>query len=373
MKSNADNNITKFLVFTLILLIVGIIVYPIYKTSKKTEEKENFEYDINSIITTAKEYYSNNTNFASEYVVFTIKDGKIIEDGFNYQGSLPDLGSILINKAGEVQIVASNKNWCATKRYTEDTLNVEEYSNSCEVIQSVRLGNIVVALSTNKDGLYQDGKQYYYRGENPDNYIELEGILFRIISLDENKNLKVISNESLYNLTWNTKSLTDNKYNIFVEDNLAYYLNYYETSNEKFDNLRRFSNLLEYNWPNEKILYADNKLYSELEQKEFVNSITAVVGLPSALDYINASLDSNCILDSLRNNACGADNYLNISENYFTMSSSGDSIWAVSDDGKLYETSLNMKLGVRPVIVLSNNIKLSGKGTKESPYKILNS
>jgi len=371
MKNNADRNITRILVLTLILLIVGIILYPIYKTTKKEKEKENFEYDINNIITTAKEYYSNNTEFASEYVVFTIKNGKIVEDGFNYQGSLPDSGSILINSAGQVQIVASNKNWCATKRYTDDTLNVEEYSDNCEVIQSVKLGNIVVALSTSKDGLYQDGKQYYYRGENPSNYIEIEGLLFRIISLDENKNIKVISNESLYNLTWNTESLTDNNYNIFEENNLAYYLNYSETSNLNFDNMRRLSNILEYNWTNEKINYADNKLYSELKQEESGKNIAAVVGLPSALDYIKASLNDNCISDSLRNNECGVDNYLNISENYFTMSSSSDSVWAVSNDGKLYETSLNIELGVRPVIVLSNHIELSGKGTKNFPYKIL--
>lgn len=372
MKNSTDNNITKFLVFTLILLIVGIIVYPVYKTTKKEKEKENFESDINNIITTAKEYYSNNTNFASEYIIFTIKDGKIIEDGFDYQGSLPDSGSILINKAGEVQIVASNKNWCATKRYSDDILSVEEYSNNCEVIQSVKLGNIVVALSTNEDGLYQEGKQYYYRGANPNNYIELDGIMFRIISLDENKNIKVISNESLYDLTWSKESLVDNSYNIFGEDNLAYYLNYYETSNKKFDNLRRTSNILEYNWNNEKIIYSDNKLYSELKQNESINNITAVVGLPSALNYINASLDDNCILDTLRNNACGVDNYLNISESYFTMSKSSDSIWAVSSDGKLYETSLNMQLGVRPVVVLSSHIELSGKGTEASPYKIVN-
>jgi hypothetical protein len=372
MKNSTDNNITKFLVFTLILLIVGIIVYPVYKTTKKEKEKENFEFDINNIITTAKEYYSNNTNFASEYIVFTIKDGKIIEDGLDYQGSLPDSGSILINKAGEVQIVASNKNWCAKKRYTDNILSVEEYSKNCEVIKSVKLGNIVVALSTNEDGLYQDGKQYYYRGENPNNYIELDGIMFRIISLDENKNIKVISNESLYNLTWSTGSSADNGYNIFGEDNLAYYLNYYETSNEKFDNLRRTSSILEYNWNNEKIIYSDNKLYSELKQNESINNIASVVGLPSALDYINASLDNNCILDTLRNNACGVENYLNISENYFTMSKSSDSVWAISSDGKLYETSLNMQLGVRPVVVLSNHIELSGKGTENSPYKIIN-
>lgn len=372
MKNNADKNITRILVLTLILLIVGIILYPIYKTTKKEKEKENFEYDINNIIATAKEYYSNNTEFASKYVVFTIKDGRILEDGFNYQGSLPDSGTILINNTGEVQIVASNENWCATKRYTDDNLNVEEYSNNCEVIQSVKLGNIVIALSTNKDGLYQDGKEYYYRGKNPNNYIEIQGLLFRIISLDENKNIKVISNESLYYLKWNTESLTDNNYNILKEDNLAYYLNYYETTNDKFDNIRRISNILEYNWTDEKINYADNKSYFQLKQEEFGKNITAVVGLPSALDYIKASLNDNCISDSLRNNECGVDNYLNISDNYFTMSTSSDSIWAVSSEGKLYETSLNIKLGVRPVIVLSNNIELSGKGTKDSPYKILN-
>ncbi len=368
---DADINLTKFLVLTLILLIIGIIVYPIYSITKKEKQKENFEKNVNNIITTAKEYYSNNKQFDKENLVFTIQDGKFIEDGLNYNGQLPDSGSILINNNGDVQIVASDSNWCATKRYTDDILNVEEYSNSCKVADKISLGNIDIALSTSEDGLYQEGQNYYYRGANPNNYIEIEGTMFRIVSIDQNKNIEIILNDILYNRTWNITSLTNNKYNILEEDNLAYYLNYSETSDEKFNKLRKNSSVFEYNWINNKIDYSDNKLYSELKQEESGKSLTAVVGLLSALEYIRASSNSNCISDSLRNNECGINNYLNISQNYFTMSNSNDLVWAVSNDGKLYETNLNIKLGVRPVMVLSNNIKLSGKGTKDLPYKMV--
>ena len=79
--------------------------------------------------------------------------------------------------------------------------------------------NVITSYSIHYKKLYEDGQQYYYRGEDPNNYIEIEGILFRIISVDENKNIKVISNDSLYSINWNIESLTKKNYNILEEDN----------------------------------------------------------------------------------------------------------------------------------------------------------
>lgn len=366
----ADEKITIYLVLILILLIVGIFIYSISKTITKEKGKEIFETEISNIITTAKEYYNNNTNFSSEYVVFTIENGKIVEDGLNYDGSLPNSGTILINNIGEVQIVAEDNTWCATKRYSDTIINVEEYFNNCEVIESIKLGNINVTLSVSEDGLYQEEKEYYYRGQNPNNYLEISDMLYRIISIDENKNIKVILNENLYNSTWNSESLTDNSYDVLDINNIAYNLNYLETSNSNFNLIRKNTDMLEYNWNNVQISNSNNKLYSELKQEKTEKNVFSIVGLLSVTDYVRASFNDNCYLDSFYNNECGDKNYLNVSQNFFTINSSKDYIWAVSSDGKLYETSLDIKLGVRPVIVLSGNIELIGKGTIDVPYRI---
>ena len=366
-----DKNITKYLLITLTTLIIAMIMYPVYKITKKEKDKISFEDTINNIIATAKDYYSKNSIFEDDYVVFTIKDGKIIEDGLNYYGQLPNSGSILINSSGDIQIIANDENWCATKRYTDNSLNIEEYSNNCGVIKSTKLGNINVALSNTEDGLYQEGQTFYYRGSNPNNFIELNGILFRILSIDENKNLKLISNDILVNRAWNLKSITNNSYNILDEDNIAYYINYLDSSNESFNKLRQNNDVLEYSWTYLQFDYTHDMKYNDLNNEKNKKNIMAVVGLISVPEYIRASLNAECTINSLRNEKCGTSNFLSKGEKFFTMSTSNDSVWAVSNDGKVYETSLNISLGIRPVIVLSGTIQLKGKGTLDNPYIII--
>lgn len=369
--NDIDKNITKYLLITLATLIIVMIMYPVYKITTKEKNKDSFEDTINNIIATAKEYYTNNTIFKDDYVVFTIKDGKIIEDGLNYFGQLPKYGSILINSSGDIQIIANDDNWCATKRYTDNSFNIEEYSNNCGVIKSTKLGNINVALSNTSDGLYQEGQTFYYRGSNPNNYIELNNILFRILSIDENGNLKVVSNDVLFSRTWNLKSLTNNNYDILDEDNVAYYLNYLYISNEAFNKLRQNTDVFEYSWDDFQFEYKHDMKYESFDNEKNRKNIMAVVGLISVPEYARASLNDDCSINILRNESCGKNNYLSIDEKFFTMSTSSDSVWSVSNDGKLFETSLNISQGVRPVIVISKTIKLKGKGTIDNPYKII--
>ena len=64
-------------------------------------------------------------------------------------------------------------------------------------------------------------------------------------------------------------------------------------------------------------------------------------------------------------------NYLNINKKFYTLSISNDSIWSISEDGKVYESSVDIKLGVRISLYLENSVILEGKGTFENPYKIV--
>ena len=64
-------------------------------------------------------------------------------------------------------------------------------------------------------------------------------------------------------------------------------------------------------------------------------------------------------------------NYLNINKKFYTLSISDDSVWAINEEGKVYESSVDIKLGVRIALYLENSINLTGKGTIENPYSIV--
>ena len=59
-----------------------------------------------------------------------------------------------------------------------------------------------VNLVVEGDGLQVDGKKYVYRGEPSDNYVYYSGMLWRMMSIDEEGNIKMISDETLSVIPW---------------------------------------------------------------------------------------------------------------------------------------------------------------------------
>ena len=366
---NQDKRSTLLLSSIIICLILGIIIYPSFKLSSKNKAKEEFRGEISNIVSEAEKYYLDKNQEISDNIIFTIKNGKIIEDGLDYNGELPEEGTIVINKNGEIQIVVNNKIWCATKKYNESSVNVVDYNSECEVKNTKNIGNINVGIVNTGDGLYEENGSFYYKGLNPNNYLVIDDVLFRILGLDENNNIKLVSNDVILEEYWDVKQKSLN-YEVIDSSKLGYILE--NSDNKLLNNLIKNKFILEYTWNQDSFNYADNKLYIEYSnQKGSENEFVSIFGLIDVSDYVKASTDTNCKKDILRNPECGKNNYLNINKKFYTLSISNDSIWSISEDGKVYESSVDIKLGVRISLYLENSVILEGKGTFENPYKIV--
>ena len=72
-----------------------------------------------------------------------------------------------------------------------------------------KLGQIAKEVDSNSgDGIYEDNEGgYIFRGESPNNYIELGTDLYRIMGIDSSGNLKVIKEIPLPNMVWDSGSM----------------------------------------------------------------------------------------------------------------------------------------------------------------------
>ena len=80
-------------------------------------------------------------------------------------------------------------------------LNAEQAPSGREEVDPgvhyLKQSGLEIPIVTSGDGLYDNGDgQYIYKGENPDNYIEFEGIIWRILRFDTT-GIKIISDEAI--------------------------------------------------------------------------------------------------------------------------------------------------------------------------------
>jgi len=297
-------------------------------------------------------------------------------------------------------------------------LNIKVKGNlvdSKKISPSELKNNIV----TSGDGLYLDSTEenrYIYRGANPDNYITFNNQLWRIISLESDGTLKVISNNALglrqfdsasgryksgtyCNLSgygcnvWGSKStmLDSNASNITTmayqvqgssyllpseESDLNIYLN---TTYYNEISLESKAHIYENHLWNVGVVYHNNKYLKTTVTEEKANKWKGNVGLISPSDYLKASTDTSCtsIANGYYENSstpCKNNNYLQTTFTYWTLSpwysDAPTSLCAVSGDGNLTTLNAYHTKQVRPVTYLKSEITLSGKGTQEEPYTI---
>jgi len=187
-------------------------------------------------------------------------------------------------------------------------------------------------------GLYDKGNGFYvYKGSNPNNYVEFNDELWRILSIDDNS-VKIIKNKSLGNMAFD-----QNNSNEWNESSLNKYLDEY---------------------------------YDSFKNKEVVSEIEIM----SMDDYLNANSNLNLCstLDLYFKNdeKCFKTNYINnVTKNSksgaaWTLTKEGDTVFYAGNTFFSDIRPSDSNFGVLPVIYLNKNIELYGKGTLQEPYKI---
>ncbi len=271
---------------------------------------------------------------------------------------------------------------------------------------------------TSGDGLYKDSYEenvYTYRGANPNNYVTFNGEQWRIISVNTNDNtIKIIRNEILENRAFDTSSngRQDNQYCNYSYCNIyGSTSSLYNTSGSLISTLARQVNWTKYTLPSEESeisTYLNGEYYNGLsaEAKSKIkedasykagpidykssNSLNTEIGYASeaiwrgkvalidATEYVRASTYSSC--KNMYNawyGYCKNSNWMFNSDMWWTLSPYSDSssyyVWYVHGGGSFGYNGAATSYGVRPVLTLKPEVKITGgDGSQNNAYTLEN-
>ena len=224
---------------------------------------------------------------------------------------------------------------------------------------------------TELDGLYKIGDEYIYRGENPNNYVQIGKNLYRIMSFDKNGYIKLTGAEEsrLY-------SVWDNRYNIDFGEYIGindYYISRIRTA------------LINH--------YNEDGNYSDIEKNVFVKHDICVgkrsegnmlidkteecsqtidedyLSLPIIYDYYIASTDPNC--KTIKDESCNNYNYLESLRSIYTLTGSKEHssyVYSIDDVATVDDAKSGKRLSI--ITYIANVSYSSGKGTIDNPYII---
>lgn len=245
--------------------------------------------------------------------------------------------------------------------------------------EKIILGGKEVEVVTNGDGLYKDEYEegrYIYKGADPNNHIIFSGDDWRIMSVENDGTIKLIKNKIIDNMAWDSTNIND--WDRPAELNT--YLNeiYLKTLSDS-------DKIVSHNWNIGEVTPNNGDLAKQVVD-EGSSVWSGKVGLITVSEYVRSNINvSQCdsvLLNNQNYATCKLTNYLfNIvpSDGYlWTISPFGGTsnlvlnIYGVSRPGGIGGTYTNHVYGIAPSVYILNDITLSGTGTKEDPYTIIN-
>lgn len=258
-----------------------------------------------------------------ELGVKSVKDDK---DGeIDPNSVIIDSSKLDINKIGNYKVTYTVRD--RTYNKTVVTRNVTVAQNLTEVVRNN-------TDSTN-----------YYRGENPNNYLLFSGMLWRIVNVNEDGSIKIVTNNNIANISYGQEGESFDNSNIRIWLNDYFYSKLADTSYLKEDSI----------WCMD---YVNNS--SQISNACSTYSKAATVGLLTLYDYNISRQNDNTYLNSvteywLMNRKDNRLAYIHFMFQNGTVS---------TNDG------INLS-GVRPSIVLKNNLFIiSGNGSIQNPYRL---
>ena len=195
-------------------------------------------------------------------------------------------------------------------------------------------------------GLYSVNGNFAFKGQVDNNYVRYSNMLWRVIRINQDNSIVLVTDDYVNNLMWDYDSTDYNTSNI--RDWLV-------TSG---DNTGVFEKTL---YDKENYLITNTVCLDKItELKEFTcneKSNTDYVSLLNLSDYLNSIIESKT--------------YINNTENiWLSTSSDEDKVWHASN-GSVSKSSGTNGYAIKPVITLKGtNVIQSGSGTMEDPYLI---
>lgn len=201
-------------------------------------------------------------------------------------------------------------------------------------------------IKENNDDLTNINGNYYFNGENPNNYLKYSNLIFRIIKVNSDKSVTAILNNSITSLAAGTERE-------FKDSNISKWLN---NQNKDYtgileNNLNNATKYLTYTKTcNDTINDIKNVTCGETTDEIYITT-------PSIYDYVNTG---------------GQKGFMNNEEYFYLINSNKENkIWSVNSEGKVNTSDGSDIIGIKPVITIKNTTALiNGDGTENNPYTI---
>ena len=221
---------------------------------------------------------------------------------------------------------------------------------------------------------YEDGR-YFYKGSDPNNYVTFndEAAGWRIISVECDGTIKIMRNESIGDMAWDTS--TSN--NWARPSSLNTYLNgtYYNGLNSTAQ-----SQIVAKDWGIGAVATDDNDMANTISD-ENSKKWNGKVALVTVSEYLRSNSNkNNCGSFSLNNdnyNSCVNTGWMDTKtvSYWWTLSPdagfSGNS-FKVGSNGYVYNGFVTTNANtVRPAVYLSSEVKITGgDGSQNNPYTL---
>ena len=311
-------------------------------------------------------------------------------------------------------------------------LNAEQAPSGREEVdyglETITAAGKEFTVAKSGDGLYYDSNtgEYYYRGANPDNYIEFSGDVWRIISISPSGNLKIIKEDRIYLSDYSGVNPNDNLQGRFDASGAigrrttGYCSSYYAklfgcnawAAMSNFENtgtadkhssgpvtedaeLNTYlnntykNNLSDLSYIQTDMIWnvghagtsMDTLSILQLEEMEKAYTWIGDIALATKSEYIRAHGNTDCsnakyLNDNMQNDTCKTTNYLYKSDYvYWLLTPSPKNVnvtYGVISGAFSNSSNSGTNTSVRPALYLKSNITLTGSGTNdENIYKIV--
>lgn len=224
------------------------------------------------------------------------------------------------------------------------------------------------------NGLEKDQYEcrYFFTGANPNNYITFnnETAGWRIISVECDGTIKLINVSSISNYWWHRSS--SNNWALPVTLNTYLNNNYYNTLNSISQ-----AQIVTHNFGIGAVTDNNNDLENQVNA-ENGTTWNGKIAIPTVSEYLRTNSNENCKTFrsySVNYDTCKNTTWMFSSNDWWTLSAynnNSDRVFWVMNIGDInYSSSIESRIGVRPTLYLSQDIKITGgTGTESDPYEI---
>lgn len=196
----------------------------------------------------------------------------------------------------------------------------------------------------NEGNLKNINSDYYFTGKEVNNYVKYSNILFRIIKINKDNSITLISDKPITSLAKGDSN-----------DYKTSYINNWLNNQDKENTGILEKNL---NNPNKYLTYT-NACNDKIDNTKNITCKSTLadtlITLPSLYDYINTG---------------DTKSFMNNETYYYLLNTNKDNkTWYINDNGGVTTSDNTDILGIKPVITLKSTNKLiNGDGTKDNPY-----